>query len=54
MYHRADFEEKVSNLTAEEVSAAVREHLAPDRLSYAVAGDFEGASEDTSNDASDE
>ncbi len=54
MYHRADFEEKVSNLTAEEVSAAVREHLAPDRLSYAVAGDFEGASGDTSNDASEE
>src|SRR5699024_1678988 len=41
MYDRAHFEDKVGELTAEEVSRAVRAHLDPDQLSYAVAGDFE-------------
>ncbi|RFF28472.1 MULTISPECIES: pitrilysin family protein [unclassified Wenzhouxiangella] len=46
MYHRAEFEQAVSELTAEDVTEAVREHLRPDRLSHVVAGDFEDESED--------
>ncbi|NEZ02975.1 insulinase family protein [Wenzhouxiangella sp. XN201] len=46
MFHQAEFEQKVSELSAEEVSQAVREHLDPEKLSYAVAGDFEQDSEE--------
>lgn len=46
MFHQAEFEQKVSQLSAEEVSQAVREHLDPEKLSYAVAGDFEQDSEE--------
>lgn len=41
MYHQADFEKAIKGLTAEEVSAALRRHIDPDRLSYVTAGDFE-------------
>jgi zinc protease len=43
MFHRERFEEDVASLTADEVTAAVREHLDPELISYVVAGDFEGA-----------
>lgn len=41
MFHQAEFERKISQLSAEEVSQAVREHLEPEQLSYVVAGDFD-------------
>jgi zinc protease len=47
MFHQAEFEQKVSELTAEDVSEAVSEHIDPDQLSYAVAGDFEQDSEES-------
>ncbi|NBB93932.1 MAG: insulinase family protein [Gammaproteobacteria bacterium] len=50
MHYQTEFERKVGELTAEDVSAAVREHLDPERLSYAVAGDFEEASDATEGD----
>ena len=48
MYHRSGFEQKVGELTAGDVSRAVREHLDPEKLSYAVAGDFESGPESAS------
>ncbi|WP_376694095.1 M16 family metallopeptidase [Wenzhouxiangella sp. EGI_FJ10409] len=50
MQHQAEFEQKVAELSAEDVSEAVREHLDPERLSYAVAGDFEDESSEESDD----
>jgi zinc protease len=48
MHFQAEFEQAVSELTAKDVTEAVREHLRPERLSYALAGDFESESEDDS------
>jgi len=45
MFHQAEFERKVGELTARDVTQAVREHLDPGQLSYAVAGDFEPRAE---------
>ena len=49
MFHQAEFEQKVAELSAEDVTQAVREHLDPELLSYAVAGDFEKDSDETSD-----
>lgn len=46
MYHQAEFERQVAALSAEEVAAAVREHLKPERISYVVAGDFDRDSDE--------
>ena len=43
-----------AELTAEDVSEAVREHIDPDQLSYAVAGDFEQDSEESEQGDSEE
>jgi len=45
MYQQAEFERKVAALGPEEVTAAVREHLKPERISYVVAGDFDQESD---------
>jgi len=50
MFYRAGFEQKVSELTAEDVTRAVRAHLDPERLSYAVAGDFKQDSSESDED----
>ncbi|WP_376695109.1 M16 family metallopeptidase [Wenzhouxiangella sp. EGI_FJ10305] len=54
MFYRAEFEQKVSELTAEDVSEAAREHLSPEKLSYAVAGDFEDDSDESAEEDSEE
>jgi zinc protease len=41
MFHDADFEQRVRELTVEDVNEAVRRHFDPSRVSYATAGDFE-------------
>ncbi|QKK01748.1 MAG: insulinase family protein [Pseudomonadota bacterium] len=51
MGHQARFEARVAELTAGDVTAAVRKYLDPQRLSYAIAGDFD--SEDDSETATD-
>ncbi len=48
MFHQARFEEALSALSAEEVNAAVRRHFDPERITTAIAGDFEDPSEQTS------
>jgi zinc protease len=53
MYHRADFEQAVAELSAEDVTAAVREYLDPERLSYVVAGDFDESSEESETTSED-
>ncbi|TVS14131.1 MAG: insulinase family protein, partial [Wenzhouxiangella sp.] len=41
MFRQQRFEEALQALSSEEVNAAVRRHFDPERISYAVAGDFE-------------
>lgn len=41
MQFTADFEQKLSQLTVEDVNAALRKHINPDRLYIVMAGDFE-------------
>ncbi len=46
MFHQALFEERLQELTVEDVNEAVQRHFDPSRISYSVAGDFEGDDED--------
>jgi len=46
MQFTADFEQKLSNLTVEDVNAALRKHIDPERLFIVLAGDFQKASGD--------
>ncbi|MDG1897746.1 MAG: pitrilysin family protein [Fuerstiella sp.] len=41
MQFTADFEEKIGELTVDDVNAALRKHIKPDRLYIVMAGDFE-------------
>lgn len=43
MAHWAAFDERLAALTVEDVNAALRRHLVPERFSVFVAGDFDGA-----------
>jgi zinc protease len=43
MQFTADFEEKIGELTVDDVNAALRKHIKPDRLYIVMAGDFEKA-----------
>lgn len=43
MKFAADFEDRIRNLTVEDVNAAMRKHINPDRLQIVIAGDFEKA-----------
>ncbi len=50
MHYHVEFEDKVSALTPESISAALTRHIDPDELSFAVAGDFEtNRSDDAEN-----
>jgi zinc protease len=40
MKYVADFEQKIQNLTIDEVNAAIRKHIDPKRLFIVTAGDF--------------
>jgi len=54
MFYQAAFERAVEELSAEDVTEAVRRHLDPGQLSYAVAGDFDGDPEDESEPDADD
>ncbi|MEZ6127834.1 MAG: pitrilysin family protein [Planctomycetaceae bacterium] len=43
MQFTADFEKKLSSLTVDDVNAALRKHIDPERLYIVMAGDFEAA-----------
>ena len=45
IFHQAEYEARIAELTAEEVTEAVRRHFDPSRVSYSVAGDFEDSKE---------
>jgi len=46
VYHQAALEQAIADLTLDQVNQAVREHFDFERMSYAVAGDFEDQDED--------
>ena len=46
MQFAADFEDRIRSLTVQDVNAAMREHINPDRLQIVVAGDFEKSGEE--------
>ncbi|MDZ7792022.1 MAG: insulinase family protein [Xanthomonadales bacterium] len=54
MFHQAEFEQKVAELSADDVTQAVREHLDPELLSYAVAGDFEEDPDESPDESPDD
>ena len=41
IFHQAEYEARISELTAEQVNAAIRQHFDPAQISTSVAGDFE-------------
>lgn len=41
MQFTADFEQRLSELTVEDVNQALRKHIKPERLYIVIAGDFE-------------
>ena len=43
MQFAADFEDRIRSLTVQDVNAAMRKHINPDRLQIVIAGDFEKA-----------
>jgi zinc protease len=45
IFHQAEYEARIAELTAEEVSEAVRRHFDPSQVSYSVAGDFDEGGE---------
>jgi zinc protease len=47
MFHQARFEEALLALSEDDVNAAVRRHFKPDQISTAIAGDFDGESQES-------
>jgi zinc protease len=41
MQFTAEFEKRLTDLTVDDVNAALRKHIQPDRLYIVMAGDFE-------------